>query len=115
MPGAVPAKTFADVLRMLLEKPGAPSQQQLQTRSGVPARSIYRILHTVDRSVSFQNADALLVALGAIEMWHQPPLDEFLNPPPPGTLINPITPAQAAARTRAIQRRCPKGPNPGRS
>jgi len=109
-PGAVPAKTFAGVLRTLLDRPGAPSQQQLHARSGVPARSIYRILHIVDRSVSFHSADALLVALDAIELWHQPPLNDFLPPPPPGALINPITAAQDAARTHAIQRRCPKGP-----
>lgn len=98
-PGAVPTVVFAPVLRELLLPPRGPTQSQLQAQSGVPSRTLYRILRHVDRSVSFEIVDALLTALDAIHRWHEPPLDQYLDPPPPREqLINPITPAQDAIR-----------------
>lgn len=104
-PGAVPVRPFAACLRDLLAARGAPTQAQLEARSGVPSRTIYRILNTIDRSVSFEIADALLTALDAIQLWHQPPLDEFFLPFESDTLINPITPAQERAQQCALARR----------
>lgn len=105
-PGAVPVRLFAQILRELLGAHGAPTQSQLEARSGIPARTVYRVLTTADRSVSFEVADALLTALDAIHLWHQPPLDQFLLPPPSREqLINPITPGQERARQRALARR----------
>lgn len=105
-PGDVPVRLFAHTLRELLSTPGAPNQTQLEARSGVPARTIYRVLNCIDRSVSFEIADALLTALDAIHLWHQQPLDEWLWPAPPrDQLINPITTDQDRARQRALARR----------
>lgn len=105
-PGAVPVRLFSATLRELLTGRGAPTQTQLEARSGIPARKIYRVLKGIDRSVSFDVADALLTALDAVHLWHQPPLDQFLEPPPPrGELINPITIDQNHARQRALARR----------
>jgi Cro/C1-type HTH DNA-binding domain len=107
-PGAVPVRLFAAELRRLLAATGAPTQAQLEARSGIPSRTIYRILNEIDRSVSFDVADALLTALDAVGLWHQPPLDQFLEPPPPKeTLLNPITFEQDAARQSALARRTP--------
>lgn len=107
-PGSVPVRLFAEVLRELLAQHRAPSQTQLHAMSGVPARTIYRILNHVDRSVSFDVADALLTALDSVYLWHEPPLEQFFEPAPPRhTLINPITPQQDAARRTALARRIP--------
>jgi hypothetical protein len=104
-PGAVPTPVFAPLLRELLDQPDAPTQTQLEARSGVPARTIYRVLVGADRSVSFPIADALLTALEAIHHWHEPPLDQFLPPPPDSSqLINPTTPSQHRARKTAPAR-----------
>jgi hypothetical protein len=106
MPGAVPVRPFSAILRELLNGHGAPTQAQLEARSGVPARTIYRVLSGIDRSVSFEIADALLTALDAIQLWHEPPLDQYLLPPPARCeLINPITLDQDRVRQRALARR----------
>jgi hypothetical protein len=104
-PGGVPVRLFASVLHELLVAPGAPTQAQLEAWSGVPARTIYRVRKGIDRSVSFDIADALLTALDAIQLWHEPPLDQFLLAPSSDQLINPITPGQDRARSCALKRR----------
>lgn len=104
-PGCVPAPLLGDVLGKLLSAPGAPTQTRLSERSGVPPRTLYRILNRVDRSVEFHIADALLVALDAVALWHQAPLSRYLPPPPPRReLIQPMTLRQDRARRAAIQR-----------
>jgi len=104
-PGAVPVRLFAHVLRELITAPNSHTQAQVEARSGVPSRTIYRILKRVDRSVSFEVADALLTALDANSLWHDQPLKPFFEPAPPrDTLINPITFGQEAARNTALTR-----------
>jgi hypothetical protein len=104
-PGDVPVTVFARILQTLLDAAGAPTQTQLEQRSGVPARTMYRVLTRADRSVSFHVADALLTALDAVHLWHQEPLEHFLAPPPDRSeLINPHTPGQERARRRALER-----------
>ena len=104
-PGAVPVRVFIQVLAELMKPPRRITRAQLEARSGIPARTIHRMLHNVDRSVSFEVADALLTALDANDLWHEPPLAQFLEPAPPrDTLINPITHGQDAARTAALTR-----------
>lgn len=105
-PGAIPVRPYATALRSLLSAPNAPSLEVLAAQSGIPSRTVYRILHHVDRSVTFEVADALLVALDAHELWHTPPLDAYLAPVPQhARLIRPITMRQARARETALARR----------
>lgn len=105
-PGAIPVHPFAAALRTLLDVPGASSHATLAAHSGVPPRTVYRILHHIDRSVTFEVADALLVALDAHDLWHSPPLDAYLTPPSRhARLIHPMTIHQASARDRALARR----------
>ena len=66
--GVVQAKDLRGALRALLRRPGAPTQRVLAMRSGVPERTISRILHGHDRTTRFDIADALFVALDAESM-----------------------------------------------
>jgi len=105
-PGAIPTPTFATLLHALLRAENAPSAARLAEASDVPLRTLYRITHLVDRSVTFDVADAILTALDANELWHRPPLDAFLAPPNLRMpLLWPITQHQALARDQAMKRR----------
>lgn len=63
-------------LRALLKAPGAPTQRTLAARSGVPERTIGRILHGSDQTTRFDIADALLTSLDAADL-----LDEVAHAP----------------------------------
>lgn len=105
-PGAIPTRVLLPILHALTSHRRAPTRCQLAERSGVSRSTIDRLLAGTDRCVTFEIADALLVTLDAVELWDATPLAHHYAPPPSSTqLINPLTPAQEAARTRAITRR----------
>lgn len=106
MPGAIPVGVFSPVLKRLLKAPDTLNITQLESASGIPARTILRIRDCSDRSVTFDVADSLLTALGQQQLWHEPPLAHFLPPPPPKSeLLHPMTMRQFKARQRALERR----------
>lgn len=61
--GVVRADLLRTQLRALMRSSGAPTQRVLSARSGVPERTISRVLHGRDLTTRFDIADALLVAL----------------------------------------------------
>lgn len=65
------AEDLRRLLKQLLARSSAPTQRVLSARSGVPERTISRVLHGHDQTTRFDIADALLVALDSGELIEQ--------------------------------------------
>ena len=75
-PHSVPKDLLRAQLRALLARSGAPTRRVLSLRSGVPERTISRILYGHDRTTRFDIADALLTALDNLDTWDLDPAAE---------------------------------------